>query len=77
MGKLTGFIAGAALMVSMGAASAGETPEILGAVDYQAMSKSEMSNITGEFHGPLVNAVNALLVSVGLPPLPALPLPLP
>jgi hypothetical protein len=48
MSKLAGFIAGAALTVSMGAANAGETPEILGAVDYQAMSSSQMSSITGE-----------------------------
>ena len=50
MSKLTGFILGGALMLGMGAASAGETPEILGAVDYQAMSKAEMSRVTGENH---------------------------
>jgi hypothetical protein len=48
MSKLTGFIASAVLMAGMGAATAGETPEILGAADYQAMSKVEMSSITGE-----------------------------
>jgi hypothetical protein len=48
MSKLTGFIAGAVLMAGMGAATAGETPKILGAVDYQAMSTSQMSTITGE-----------------------------
>jgi hypothetical protein len=48
MGKLTGFIAAAVLMFGMGAASAAETPGILGAADYQAMSKSEMSSVTGE-----------------------------
>ena len=48
MGKLTGFIAGAALTLGMGAANAEKTSEILGAADYQAMSQSEMSSITGE-----------------------------
>ena len=48
MGKLTGFIASAVLMFGMGAVNAGETPKILGAADYQAMSTSEMSSITGE-----------------------------
>jgi hypothetical protein len=48
MSKLTGFIAGAALTFGVGVASAGEAPEILGAADYQAMSSSQMSSITGE-----------------------------
>lgn len=48
MGNLIGFIAGAVLTLVMGAANAEKTSEILGAVDYQAMSKSEMSSITGE-----------------------------
>ncbi len=48
MGKLTGFIASAVLMFGMGAVNAGETPQILGAADYQALSTSEMSSITGE-----------------------------
>ncbi len=48
MGKLTGFIAAAVLMFGMGAVNAGETPQILGAADYQALSTSEMSSITGE-----------------------------
>jgi hypothetical protein len=48
MGKLTGFIASAVLMAGMGAASLGETTEVLGAADYQAMSKSEVSIIAEE-----------------------------
>ncbi len=48
MGKLTGSIAAAVLMFGMGAVNAGETPQILGAADYQAMSTVEMSSITGE-----------------------------
>jgi hypothetical protein len=48
MSKLTGFITSAVLMAGMGAANAGGTPEILGAADYQAMSTSQMSTITGE-----------------------------
>ncbi len=51
MSKLTGFIASAVLMAGMGAATAGETPEILGAADYQAMSTSQMASITGEHRG--------------------------
>ena len=50
MGKLPGLIAAALLTFGMGAANAGETPQILGAVDYQAMSQSQMANITGEHH---------------------------
>jgi hypothetical protein len=49
--KLAKVIAGAALTVGIGAANAGETPEILGAVDYQAMSSSQMASITGEHRG--------------------------
>jgi hypothetical protein len=48
MGKLTGFMAGAVLMFGVGAANAGEAPEILGAADYQAIGKVEMSSVTGE-----------------------------
>ncbi len=50
MSKLTGFIASIVLMLGMGmgAVNAAEAPEILGAVDYQSMSTSEMSSITGE-----------------------------
>ncbi len=48
MRKLTGFIASAVLTAGLGAASAGETPQILGAADYQAMSNTEMASITGE-----------------------------
>ena len=48
MRKLTGVVAGAALTFGVGAANAGETPEILAGADYQAMSTSQMSSITGE-----------------------------
>src|SRR5215210_2718035 len=48
MGKLAGFIASAVLIAGMGAASLGETTEIPGAADYQAMSQSELSIITRE-----------------------------
>ena len=51
MRKVTGFTAGAVLMAGIGAATAGETPQILGAADYQALSKFEMSSITGEHRG--------------------------
>ena len=50
MGKLTGFIASAVLTAGMGAVNA-DTPEILGAADYQAMSQSQMSSVTGEHRG--------------------------
>jgi hypothetical protein len=56
--KLAKVIAGAALTVSMGAVNAGETPEILGAVDYQAMSSSQMSTITGENRRIKIRNVN-------------------
>ncbi len=91
MRKLTGLIAGAALTFGVGAANAGETPEILGAVDYQAMSTVEMSSITGERRRGIkivnrnTNTNNntntatacaaACSVVVVLPPLPPLPLP--
>ncbi len=58
MGKLTGVIAGAALTFGVGVASAGEAPEILGAADYQAMSTSQMSSITGENRGIRIRNVN-------------------
>jgi flavoprotein len=48
MSKLTGFIASAVLTAGMGAANAGETPQILSAVDYRALYTSEMASITGE-----------------------------
>jgi hypothetical protein len=48
MSKLTGFIASIVLMFGMGAVNAAEAPEILGAADYQSMSTSEMSSITGQ-----------------------------
>lgn len=101
MGKLSGMIVGAALMVSMGTASAGEAPEavgaanagqtseivgaanvaeapeILGVADYQAMTKSEMSNVNGELAlGSVVGLVNSILARLGLGPLPSLPLPI-
>lgn len=50
MSKRTGFIASAVSVLTFGmaAANAEETPKILGAADYQAMSSSEMSNVIGE-----------------------------
>jgi hypothetical protein len=56
--KLAKVIAGAALTVGMGVATAGETPQILGAVDYQAMSTSQMSSITGENRRIKIRNVN-------------------
>jgi hypothetical protein len=56
-GETTGLIAGAVLTFGMGAVNAEETPEILCAVDYQAMSKLEMSSITGE-HRSRIRKVN-------------------
>jgi hypothetical protein len=58
MRKVTGFTAGAVLMAGMGAATAGETPEILGTADYQAISTSEMSSITGENRRIKIRNVN-------------------
>ena len=48
MSKFTGLIASALLTAGMGAATAGEAPQILGAADYQALSTSEMASVTGE-----------------------------
>jgi hypothetical protein len=48
----------AVLIAGMGVANAGETPEILGAVDYQAISKAEMLSITGKNHRVNIRNVN-------------------
>jgi hypothetical protein len=49
--KLKQVIVGKVLPVCMGITSAGETPSILGAADYQAMSKQEMTQVVGEGGG--------------------------
>lgn len=61
MGKLTAFAAAALLALGMGAASSKEAPEVLGAVDYQAMSKVEMSSITGESNHNINTNVNVVV----------------
>jgi hypothetical protein len=58
MGKLTSLMAGPVLMVGMGAAQAGEAPQILGAADYQAMSSAEMASVTGENRRIRIRNVN-------------------
>jgi hypothetical protein len=49
--KLKQVIVGTVLTACMGITSAGETPSILGAADYQAMSKQEMTQVVGEGGG--------------------------
>ncbi len=59
MRKFTGtVVAGAALMAGVGTVNAGETPQILGAANYQAMSTVEMASITGERRARNVNRNN-------------------
>jgi hypothetical protein len=48
MRKVGHVIAGTALSVGLGVASAGEAPTVLGSVEYQAMSAQEMTQVTGE-----------------------------
>ena len=61
MGKLTTLTVAALLALGMGAASSGEAPEVLGTVDYQAMSTSQMSSITGESNHDVNINVNTVV----------------
>jgi hypothetical protein len=61
MGKLTGVIAATALMAGMSDASSKEAPEILSAAAYQAMSKVEMSSITGESNHNINTNINIVV----------------
>ncbi len=46
--KLKHVIAGTLLSACVGITYAGETPRILGSIEYQALSQQEMASITGE-----------------------------
>jgi hypothetical protein len=49
--RLKHVIAGTVLTVCMGMTSAGETPGILGAIEYKAMSRQAMAQVVGQHGG--------------------------
>jgi hypothetical protein len=49
--KLKHVIAGTLLTACMGITFAGETPSILGSIEYQALSQQAMASITGQGGG--------------------------
>ncbi|MDQ3730669.1 MAG: hypothetical protein M3329_01570 [Pseudomonadota bacterium] len=55
--KLKQAFAGMVLTACMGITNAGETPSILGSIEYQALSQQEMAQIVGQYGGSLAGGV--------------------